>query len=340
MATIKDIAKLSGYSIGTVSRVINNRSDVSAEAREKIGRIILEQNFQPNANAKMLKQFQSSEVTVIVRGVSNTFLETVLEAIQRRMRLHGESVNVIFLDETANEVETASQILLQNKPKGFIFLGGSLFSFKKGFSQINVPSVLVTGNAEHLGFGNLSSFSTDDYEAAGCAARKLLEKGHRRIGIVGGYPVTFSDDNSSRRMEGAVCELKRAGIVFNEETDYMSCSFSMKEGYRAAAELLRKTPDLTAVFAVSDLVALGVMRAAADLGMSVPGDLSVIGFDGIDYTQYAVPRLATIRQNTEELARNSVEDLLLRINYPGSAVHRLIPYEYMDGESVGTPRRK
>ena len=133
MATIKDIARMSGYSIGTVSRVINKRTDVSDQAREKIEEIIRENDYQPNTNAKRLKQTVLSEVSVIVHGNRSMFLAFLLEEIQIRMREHGESINVQFTREKEDEVAAAIQIAQDLKPKGFIFLGGNSRNFRDEF---------------------------------------------------------------------------------------------------------------------------------------------------------------------------------------------------------------
>ena len=109
MITIRDIARKSGYSIGTVSRVINSRTDVSDKAREKIEEVIREYNYQPNSNARMLKQNVSAEISVIVRGSRNVFFEYILEEIQVRMREHGENINVQFIRETDSSVQMAIQ---------------------------------------------------------------------------------------------------------------------------------------------------------------------------------------------------------------------------------------
>ena len=204
MATIKDIARLSGYSIGTVSRVINNKADVSQEARQRIEHVIRDLNFQPNSNARQLKNSAPSGVTVIVRGMNNSFLVSILEELQFRMREHREEVSVQFLDETEDEVSAAIQLTATARPKGLIFLGGSTESFRRSFSEIGIPSVLVTGDASSLGFSNLSSFTTDDYSASAFAVNRLIELGHREIGIIGGYPVPYPDDNSTRRIDGAI----------------------------------------------------------------------------------------------------------------------------------------
>ena len=339
MATIKDIARLSGYSIGTVSRVINNKADVSQEARQRIEHVIRDLNFQPNSNARQLKNSSPSGITVIVRGMNNSFLVSILEELQFRMREHRENVSVQFLDETEDEVSAAVQLLSTAKPKGFIFLGGSTESFRSSFDEITVPCVLVTGDASSLGYENLSSFTTDDFSASAFALSKLIELGHKEIGIIGGYPVPYPEDNSTRRIDGALSAIEAAGLRFDRDTDYEPCPFSLQDGYDAAERLLKRRPSITGIFAVSDTVAFGAMRYLADSGRSVPGDVSVIGYDGIDSTSFSHPRLSTVRQNVEELASRSVDDLLLRINYERPAVHAYVPFSYVTGESVASPKQ-
>lgn len=342
MTTIKDIARKSGYSIGTVSRVLNNRADVSEKARKAIEEAIREYNYQPNTNAKMLKQTISSEVSVILRGNRSTFLAYILEEIQIRMREHGESINVQFIGETDDEVETAIQLGQNIKPKGIIFVGGSSYHFRKKFSQIPVPCTLITVDAAKLGFDNLSSFTTDDEEAAGFAVSKLIAKGHRRIGILGGgYSEEdygeHKNDYNTLRIRGIVKELEKNGIEFDFEKDYEVCSLAPENSYQAAKKLLKRSPDLTAVFAITDSVAIGAMRAFQDMGLNVPKDISLIGFNGVNYVRFTNPRIATIRQDITSLVRKSVDDLLLRISYGSPAVHEKIPYEFVDGESIASP---
>ena len=338
MATIKDIAKITGYSIGTVSRVLNNRSDVSQEARTRIENTIKELNFQPNANAKNLKQSMPSGISVIVRGMSNRFLVSVLENIQAKLSKHGENTSVLFLDETEDEVEAAIRMISISKPKGIVFLGGSAQSFFRSFSEISVPSILVTGSAETLDFANLSSITTDDSAASTFAINYLLEKGHKHIGIIGGYPVDFAEDNTSKRISGALSALEAGGADSDQDKVCVPCYYSMQAGYDAANKLLDANPEITAVFALSDMVAFGAMRAFSDRGLKVPEDISIIGFDGIDFTKFYVPRLTTIVQDVEQISTRCVDDLLLRISYSRPASHIIVPFSFVDGESVACPR--
>lgn len=334
MATIKDIARLSGYSIGTVSRVINSHPDVSEAARQKIEQVIRETGFQPNSNAKLLKQTTTSAVTILVKGTKNIFLETILEEIQELLRVHREAVNVVFLDELADEVETAVQLCAERRPKGLIFLGANPDYLKKSFGEITVPAVLVSGDSSDLDFANLSSFCTDDFEAAKDAVGCLLKAGHTKIGIVGGMGERAHGNVGADRLYGAVEKLEENNISFDRERFYEQSKFSAENGYEAAYKLLSRNPEITALFALSDTVAIGAMRAARDLGLRVPEDLSLIGFDGIEYSRYSVPRLTTVEQRSSLMASRSVEDLLLRLNYSRPAVHEKIPYRILEGESV------
>jgi LacI family transcriptional regulator len=332
MATIKDIARLSGYSIGTVSRVMNNHPDVSAEARLRIQKVITEQNFQPNANAKHLKQQISSDIAIVIKGYGNMLFADLLEQVQAILRDSGEEAAVFYLDEDSDEVTAALQICEERKPKGMIFLGGNLNSFKNSFAGISAPCVLLTNTAEELNFSNLSSYTTDDGEAAATAVRKLIEAGHTRIGILGGDPKT--SQISARRLQGSLAELQKHGISFEQAAQYEGSRFSMAGGYTAAAALLKRSPDITAVFAMSDTIAIGAMRALRDMGKHIPEDISVVGYDGIEAGQYCIPRLATVHQDTAELAMRGVEDLLLRINYSHPSYYGIIPFQFVQGESI------
>ncbi|NLH62952.1 MAG: LacI family transcriptional regulator [Erysipelotrichaceae bacterium] len=335
MTTIKDIARLSGYSIGTVSRVINQHSDVSPEARKKIEKIIAQENFQPNSNAKLLKQQIKTSVIILVKGQMNIFLEVILEEVQKILNESGEATSVTFLDEAANEVETAVHQCAERKPRGIIFLGGNINYFKKSFDQIDVPSVLVTVPASGLPFENLSSYATDDIAASAAAVEYLVRMGHKNIGIIGGSASLQRGQIGYRRLHGAINQLKKFNIPFDINKQYEPGRFSIASGYESTLSLLKRNKKITALYCISDIIAIGAMRAVKDLNMNVPDDISIIGYDGIEYTRYSVPRLATIQQDTSGLARKSVEDLLMRINYQNrTANHEMIPFRVLTGESI------
>ena len=329
--TIKDIAKESGYSVSTVSRVLNHREDVSPEAKEKNDRIVAEHNFVPNSNAKQLKQTMSKTILLLVRGRYNTLFYNIVEEIQKAMKSTSYSINIVFLDEDENEVETAIALSRDHKPQGIIFLGGNLLYFKKQFAELQLPCVLVTNSAKELGYSNLSSVATDDMEAAKCAVSHLIAYGHRHIGILGGN--RNASRTSERRYLGCIKSFEEHGIVFQEKY-YFQCRYSLKSAYEETLKALKNTKPLTAIFAMSDIMAIGAIRAIIDSGLRVPQDVSVFGFDGIQMAEYFNPKLTTIRQQYCIMARESVEILLDAIDACTPAVHKIIPFELMDGESV------
>lgn len=334
MTTIKDIARISGYSIGTVSRVINNHPDVSEKARQIIMEVVERENFYPNANAKLLKQNKSSSIVIIVKGFNNFFLESVLERIQSRLNENKEEANVIFLDESNNEINEAIHLCQMNNPKGLIFIGGNLEYFRESFDRIEVPAVLACATAADLGFDNLSSFATDDYAGGRAAMELLVSHNHKHVGILGGFETVEKEQVSSLRLKGALDVLKENHISFSYKKQYIQCRMTMDNGKKAVEQLLKKNPETTAVFAMSDTVAIGAMRGIYEMGYKVPEDISIIGYDGIEITQYMSTRIATIAQDIYQIADQSVEDLLMRIHYPKKAVHELVPFTVIDKESI------
>ncbi len=335
MTTIKDIAKLSGYSIGTVSRVLNDHPNVSQDAKRAIDRVIQEMNYRPNSNAKQLKQQSYSPVIILIKGYSNIFFASLLEQVQKQLRALNEEAAVYYLDEFENEVKAAIQLSMAKKPRGFIFLGGNLEYFKMDFDKIDVPSVLITNTAKELPFTNLSSFSTDDVESSKQVMEHLIAKGHRRIGVIGGTSSKEGSQVGYRRMEGCKKAFQEHGIMFDESLQYEPCRFTMQGGYEAMQSLLLKSPDLTAVFAISDAVALGAMRAIEDAKLSIPEDISMVGYDGIDMVNYTTPRLASVKQDVEQLAYLGVDDLLKRVRKKRvECVHQVVDFDLLGASSI------
>ncbi len=330
--TIKDIARLSGYSLGTVSRVLNNHPDVSEKARQKVMAVVQEMGFEPNANAKHLKMRTRTAIAVLVKGSHNLLFSDILEKIQAKFAASGEEVYVAYLDEDADEVQYALQLARQRRPKGFLFLGGDMEYFRTGFEGLEDPCVLLTNNAADLGFPNLSSFSTDDAAAAEEVIDYLFACGHQKIGVLGGN--LSIDQISYRRLRGVYHSVKKNGLAFDTTKQYEPCRYSMEEGYRAASRLLQKEPGLTAIFALGDVIALGAMRALADRGFKIPEDISVVGYDGIVSSEYSIPRLTTVRQDAEQLADRGVRTLLQNIHYELPPVHEAVPFTLMRRESV------
>ena len=329
--TIKDLAKKSGYSVATVSRVLNNHPNVSDKAREEISRLVEEYGFQINTNARQLKQHANS-ILVVVKGTSHEMFAEMIETIQSLVDKTHYPLHVDYMDEDGNEVLRAIQLCREKKPLGILFLGGNSRNFQKDFGKIEIPCVLVSNDASGLPFDNLSSVCTDDRQAARCAMDSLIAQGHRKFVIVGGDREVSA--TSRLRYEGCLQSFRKHGIEYDEELDYRGVRFSFQDGYNATQQLIANERKFTALFAFSDVMAIGAIRALHNNGLRVPKDVSVMGFDGLMLGSFLVPQLSTVIQSARIMAQRSVEILLNHIEHGGHAHHEAVPYALQHREST------
>ena len=329
--TIKDLAAMTGYSVGTVSRALNDHPNVSDTARKAILKAAEEQGFQLNVNAKQLKQATSNNILVIVKGTGNELFAEMLEFIQNLIARTRYQLVVDYQDEDLNEVIRAVQLCREKKPLGILFLGGNAKNFAADFDKIDIPCVEVTNDASALAYPNLSSVTTDDREAARCAIDTLVARGHRKIAIIGGDKT--SSDISRLRLEGCQQSFLEHGIAFDLQRDYRGVRFSCEDGYNATKSLM-KNGAYSAIFAFSDLMAIGAVRALWESGKRVPEDVSVMGLDGLALGKYLVPQLSTIRQDFRTIALRSVDILLAAIEKETSARHETVPFQVQCRESI------
>lgn len=320
--TIKDISALTGYSVGTVSRVLNDQPNVSEKARKAILEVVNAAGFQLNENAKQLKQQKATSILVIAKGTSNELFGSLIEALQARVADWPYPLIVDYMDEDENEVLRAVRLCREKKPLGVLFLGGNLDNFRQHFSGVALPCVLITGDASQLQMHNLSSVTMDDRQAGFLAAEHLAKLGHKKIAVIGGSREI--SDIARLRHEGCVDACKQYGVAYDPELDYYTGRFSFADGYNAIKTLLERGRTFSAVFAMADVMAIGAIRALRDCGLRVPEDVSVIGLDGLNIGNYTVPTLATIRQSVEELADRSVQILRQQIEGSISPRHETI----------------
>ena len=330
--TIKDLAAITGYAVGTVSRALNDHPNVSDKARRTILQAAEEYGFQLNVNAKQLKQTSSNTILVIVKGTGNEFFTEMLEYLQPLISRTRYQLVVDYLDEDQNEVIRAVQLCREKKPVGILFLGGNAKNFISDFDKIDIPCVEVTNDASALNFHNLSSVTTDDRAAARCAIDTLVAAGHRKIAIIGGD--RNSSDISRLRYEGCLQSFRKHGISFNPEKDYQGVRFSCEDGYKATKELLKTCRNYTAIFAISDVMAIGAIRALWEAGLRVPEDISIIGLDGLALGRYLIPQLSTVQQDFRTIALRSVDILLAAIEDGIPAKHETVPFRVQSRESI------
>ena len=330
--TIKDIAAQTGYSVGTISRVLNNQPNVSQKARDTILRAARECGFQLNANAKQLKQQHGNSILVLVKGTHNELFSSLVEILQARIAETKYPLIVDYTDESENEVLRALQLCREKKPLGILFLGGNRETFLADFEKITQPSVLVTNDASGFPFPNLSSVSSDDKLAGRMAMEHLISLGHRNIAVISGDRT--HSDTGRLRFEGCLEAFRDHDIPFDPNRDCETVRYTFSDGYKAAQRLLEKGSRFTALFAMSDVMAIGAIRGLRDAGLRVPEDVSVVGLDGLAIGEYTVPRLATIEQNVETLADRSFRILLEHIENQATGRYEILPVSLVDRESA------
>ena len=332
--TIKDLAAQTGYSVGTVSRVLNHQPNVSEKARKAIMEAADACGFQLNTNAQQLKQQRSNNILVLVKGSSNQLFGALVEAIQTRVAATPYHLVVDYMDESQNEVLRAVQVCREKKPLGLLMLGGNRRNFLADFHRVDVPCVLVTNDGSGLPFDNLSSVCSNDEQAVREAVEGLIQMGHRHFAVIGGD--RQESDTTRQRYRGFLAAVEAHGIEFDPVRDYVCVRFSYQGGYLAARELGVRRRDYSAIICMADVMAMGAIRALSDAGLRVPEDISVLGFDGLPIGEFLTPRLSSVGQNVEVLAQRSVDLLRNSIEGRNTSTHEVVSAKLRWRDSVRT----
>jgi DNA-binding LacI/PurR family transcriptional regulator len=326
---IKDIARLSGVGISTVSRVMNNSGSVSEATRKKVMDVINSYNYIPNNSARNLKVAQSKNIALLVKGITNPFFNKMIRVIEQGVALRGYPLMIQNVDQTADELAIAIQEKQDRNLCGVIIMGGSYNYSEERIRQLSIPCVLLTISAgENVDPSLYSSVTIDDEKEGYIATSYLISQGHRRIGFLYHTPSAEQTPNALR-YNGYVRALKEHGIPF--DPNLVATSLAVDEsGYKVGFQLMKqlyiKNRDMTAVFAFADILAIGAAKAVFSMGLSVPDDISIIGFDGIEMAEYYHPSLDTIYQPDTKIALSGIE-ILFDMMQGGKAQH--IVYDSM-----------
>lgn len=309
--TIHDVARMAGVGIGTVSRVLNNNSNVKATTREKVLSVISQLNYTPDPIARSMILRSTNSLGVMVPFFTRPFTIEVLRSVEAAInQAHRELV--LYNIETNIQRDTYfSTLPMRRKVDGLLVI--SLVPDDAAalrFKQVNMPVVLVDAYNPLL-----TSLVVNNMEGAYQAVNCLIEHGHRRIGFINGITNegNFQCNQANDRQIGFQRALDEAGILC--EPDLMLTSeWNRHAGRAAALQLLTRTPRPTAIFAASDIQAVGVLEAARKLGIRVPEELSLIGFDGIELSELL--DFSTVQQPIEEMGALGVKKLIERIERP------------------------
>lgn len=310
MINIRDIARIAGVGVSTVSRVINNHPDVKEQTRERVLEIIRENNYIPNNSARNLKKNNTKNIGVLIKGVFNPFFSEMLDLISKRISKAGYSMILEHHDYLSDdEMSNLISIIKEKRLQGVICLGGNFTEIKNDdFDEINVPVVLTSINHKYgKELSKFSSVSIDNEKSAYSATKYLIDCGHKNIAIILGdeYDIGIS----YRREAGYLKALNDNGIQFNKEYRILG-NYNYRGAYDKTIKFLEDHNEVTAIFAISDIMAVGCAKAIKDKGLVVGKDISIMGFDGMDISEFYNPTITTVIQPKVEMAKISV-DLLL-----------------------------
>lgn len=322
--TIKDIAAGAGVSVSTVSRVLNQKGYVSEDARSRVLDVIARYHFRPNNSARNLRSNSSRCIGLFVKGITNPFFSKMIRVIEEKTTMRGYSLLIQNVDDRENAMAVAIAEAQSRTLCGVLLMGGSFGYTQEQFNRLGIPCVLITIRAgDEIPRELYSSVSVDDEKAGYRATQYLLSLGHLRIGFVYGCSSDRITPNRLRFL-GYRRALEECGVPFDPLLVADSGDASLYSGYptgfNAARSLYARCPDMTAVFAFADVLALGVMKGIFSLGLRVPEDISVVGFDGIEAGEYYHPSLDTILQPASEMALSGTEFLFNMIQ-GGPAQH-------------------
>ena len=332
--TIKDIARLCGVSVSTVSRVINDRPDVSPAVRAAVLEAVRKSNYIPNNSARVLVSSSSDAVGLVVRGLSNPFYSDIIKVIGRSIDEAGYTMVMQQIGSREDEIQCGAVMEREKKLRGIVFLGGRSDYTAEELRPITVPFVCCSydNSFGSLGADRLSTVSIDDGQTAYRAVSRLCALGHRRIAAL----VSETDDRSisELRYRGYAKALREFGLEPDPALVASAGSFGMRDAYEATMRLLDSGAEFTAIFCISDMMAIAAIKALEDRGRSVPGDCSVIGIDGLEFSEYTRPTLTTLVQPRERMGAESVRILLDMIEGRGGNRQVMLETELRPGASV------
>ncbi|MFH1487723.1 MAG: LacI family DNA-binding transcriptional regulator [Pseudomonadota bacterium] len=303
MANIKDVARKSGVSIATVSRVVNSSEHrVSAETRERVLQAIKELDYRPNALAQGLIMKRSMTVGIIIPDISNPYYAEIVRGIQDVADRTGYAVMLQNTDRKKERIIKCIQLLREKRADGIIFSGGILHGFETLSTLRELSQRVVVIGRHEVDF---PAVRVDNILGAAQAVQHLIDLGHRKIGFISGSRMSTT---SVDRLRGYRNSLAQFGVPY-ESARVRQGNLTPESGYLAAKTLLDQKERVTAIFAANDLMAYGVINAAKEQGLRVPEDLSVIGFDNIPLSGYFDPPLTTVEIPMYDLGVAAMEML-------------------------------
>lgn len=328
MANIRDIARLAGVSVATVSRALATPEIVKAETLKRIQRAIRELDYTPNANAASLRRKRSNTVIVTVPDIHNPFYSGIVQGVENVAHDHGFRILLGETQEKQERLDHYSEMLMSRQADGLILIGSlmpSSYDAEKGLPKY--PLVVACEYFEGLA---LPSVRIDNFRAAVDAVGYLVALGHSRIAtITGPLDSRLGRDRLAGYREG----LTRSGLPFDDGL-VVHGDFTLQSGTRAMRMMLAGSSRPTAIFCANDEMAIGAIRALHEAGLEVPHDCSIIGFDDIRFAEFASPPLTTIAQPNVQIGETAMRLMLDQLQARSEPEEVVLPHQIMVRQST------
>ncbi|MBC7093152.1 LacI family DNA-binding transcriptional regulator [Candidatus Bipolaricaulota bacterium] len=313
MVTIRDVAERAGVSVATVSHVINGTRKVAPDTAERVRRAMEELDYQPNAVAQSLRTRTTHVIGVLVSDITNPFFATLVRGAEDAAVAAGYSVIVCNSDEDSSKEDSYVRLLLRRRMDGLLIApvrDGATPAVQE-LAERRMPFVFIDRKAAGV---SVDAVLSDNVGGAYRATRHLIERGHRRIGIVLGIPGATTTEE---RFAGYRQALEEAGVPFSEDLVAWG-GYRIEGGQKALAQLLSRPDPPTAIFSTNNQMTVGVLQEVFLRRIPVPDKVAVVSFDDLEWAEMVVPPLTVVAQNPYEIGHRAFELLLARLNGPGA----------------------
>lgn len=316
---ISDIAKLSGVSKATVSRIINNKPNgFGKETKERVEKIIKELNYRPNELARSVGRSSSKMIGLIIPNISNQLYPPLVRGVDDYISQKGYTMLLCNSDSNPEIEQKHLLSFIDKRTDGIIICSGvSNEKFLKQYSKYNTPFVLI-GRSFDKDYSD-ASITGDNEAASSMAVEFLIKNGNRNIAYLDGDPKV---SGSIQKLKGYKQILFENGIQYNEEI-VKNGDFSIEFGYKSVTNFLNSKTNFSAIFAGSDLIAIGAIKALKFNGIRVPEDVEVIGCDGIELSEIYEPNISTVSKPHYEMAQEASKMLIEIIEGKTSCMRHL-----------------
>lgn len=309
MSTITEVAKEAGVSVATVSRVINRNGTVSADTQQKVYAAIAKFSYHPNDWARSLRRRESRMLLVLVPNITNPYYSAIVRGIEDTARRKHYNTMLCITDVDKRRADEYFDLLRSGRADGAILMDTT--KDDKEIPEL-AKSFPIVQCCEYCGSENVGHVSIDNFKAAYEVVRFLCSIGHKKIGFVGSTNQFIS---TYQRWLGYEKALTENGLPIEKRyLSYADDDYNFSSGMRAVRELLSQPDHPTALFCISDVIALSAVRIAAELKIRVPEDLTVVGFDDVEYATMFKPMLTTVSQPCYLLGKTSCEMLLEQLD--------------------------